>query len=588
MFDISDPLNVKVFGVPTGLYNKRFRSIERVKEDRSEGIATDTSILNNFETMICQLSRNAKALYHDIGANLAMSVNCEQHNNGSWNIAFENAADITLLDDMSDEDEESDEDEPDATNANTIEHYLTTPSGVKGTVLVNKLGMLGTGQNYISGKRAQCALVKIDADMHHERHYTAALVYHKQKFVIYFDTAGTGVPVSWGKLGRPSNRRARLRKQPRKPPQCFRSNDEMHELVCAAFETLLPGYQVVNLIERRLQRAEKDIYCQTWVFLIPYLLFKTNSIPGVRGKPSPYDIHSYLRRLSVRASLEMIRGWWQFLLYYEPADRQNVTALKQAAAQDNRIFKHLDVSCDSSDVKVSERFVVDTGATQTAISTSLASQLTCKTGPVVLVKNATANHSRPTMHVTLTDAVSGKSVSLLANVRASANLKHSLLGMDWIQASGWLQTHCIPTQSKRLASQALLEKDAELVLEVKRSNGMGKGLFTVNAIRKGTMIAEMEDPLIVQSDTYATRMGYPHDAVVWHNRRGYFDQGFQRRPGYRPLWYRMNHQHASRANVTVQPSARGPQWFAKRNIEAGEELKWDYGDHVDPAWNHHL
>eukprot|EP01047_Picozoa_sp_COSAG01_P126298 COSAG01_NODE_55425_length_325_cov_0.685841_1_plen_101_part_10 len=98
----------------------------------------------------------------------------------------------------------------------------------------------------------------------------------------------------------------------------------------------------------------------------------------------------------------------------------------------------------------------------------------------------------------------------------------------------------------------MTDPDAELVLDVRRTPGMGKGLYTVNAVKKGAIIATMEDPLPVKSDTYATRMGYPHDAVVWHNKKGYFDQGFQRRPGYVPLWYRMNHQHASRANVAVR------------------------------------
>ena len=56
--------------------------------------------------------------------------------------------------------------------------------------------------------------------------------------------------------------------------------------------------------------------------------------------------------------------------------------------------------------------------------------------------------------------------------------------------------------------------------------------------------------------------------------------------GFRPIWWRMNHAHASIANVQLQVIDDGtPIWFAKHNIHPEEELRWEYGDHVPKAWN---
>eukprot|EP01052_Picozoa_sp_SAG31_P047666 SAG31_NODE_9639_length_1247_cov_2.814460_1_plen_144_part_00 len=133
----------------------------------------------------------------------------------------------------------------------------------------------------------------------------------------------------------------------------------------------------------------------------------------------------------------------------------------------------------------------------------------------------------------------------------------------------------------------LVGPEAELVLQVRRSPGMGRGLYTLNPIKKGAVVATMDDPRMVSSETYATRLGYPRDAIVWHGKVGVFDQGFQQRPGYFPQWYRMNHAHASRANVAVrvQSTGTGLEWYAKVNVGPEEELKWDYGDHVPKEWN---
>ena len=142
-------------------------------------------------------------------------------------------------------------------------------------------------------------------------------------------------------------------------------------------------------------------------------------------------------------------------------------------------------------------------------------------------------------------------------------------------------------RSLRLAFQAHADDD-EVQLQVRRvGGGVGHGLFPSSAIARGAPITSMEQPRAVESEMYATRMGYPHDSVVWLSRKkAYYDESFQRQPGYRPMWYRMNHAHASSANVELAISNDGtPIWFAKRSIDPGQELRWDYGDNVPEDWN---
>jgi hypothetical protein len=138
-------------------------------------------------------------------------------------------------------------------------------------------------------------------------------------------------------------------------------------------------------------------------------------------------------------------------------------------------------------------------------------------------------------------------------------------------------------RSRRLAFQP----GAEIRLQVKKvAGGIGYGLFAISTIAGGTTVTSMEQPRPVGSEMYATRMGYPHDSVVWLCKHAYYDESFQRRAGFRPIWWRMNHAHASIANVQLQVIDDGtPIWFAKHNIHPEEELRWEYGDHVPKAWN---
>lgn len=143
-----------------------------------------------------------------------------------------------------------------------------------------------------------------------------------------------------------------------------------------------------------------------------------------------------------------------------------------------------------------------------------------------------------------------------------------------------------PTVAKRSRRLAFDDDTHDVQLKVKKSRGMGYGLFASSNIAQNTVVATMEQPIPVRSERYATSLGYPHDSVVELRGQAYFDESFLRLPGYRPMWYRMNHSHSSVANVKLQITSSGlPEWVAKTNIGKGEELKWDYGDHVPAAWN---
>eukprot|EP01050_Picozoa_sp_SAG11_P029005 SAG11_NODE_7991_length_1072_cov_1.635149_1_plen_101_part_00 len=95
----------------------------------------------------------------------------------------------------------------------------------------------------------------------------------------------------------------------------------------------------------------------------------------------------------------------------------------------------------------------------------------------------------------------------------------------------------------------------------------------------------MEHPLLVKSESYATRLGYPHDSVVYLKDKCYFDEAFQKQPGYKPHWFMMSHGHPSVANVIMCAADDGtPLWKTKDMVLCNDELRYDYGD-VPKEWN---
>lgn len=462
-FDVLNPLDPLSINTPDGRYNRRYADLARLGVELTAkgkdgtlipkpnfNADSDTAILR-WEQMICQLSRNAALLFEDAGADVVFSPNCNQNADGHWDIPFRNAADILVIGNTVD----AETDETDDSDVDTDFHlgsYKTlkfvTDDKMEGEVDINNTGVLGNGEMAFRAAAAHCYFVKIDTDIDETLHYTGALVYPRSKFVLYFDTEGSDVPVSWDKLGRPTsgyrrtrrrkNKKSAKRKNKRRRRRCFNSAALEHRFVCGALEVVLPGYSVVNLIERSLQRAEQDVHCQTWVYLIPYLLLIPNTIPNVSGFANPYQVHKFLSKLTIAQSLRLIRGWWQYLLYYIPVQFTHDYEEEENNNKDPRIFKTLQINCEGAE-PVLEKFLIDTGASQTAIAGHVAKRLACQAGPHSHIRNATSTQTRPTLHVRLSNpGMSDATVDTLANVRDSHMIKHSLLGMDWINKSGWL------------------------------------------------------------------------------------------------------------------------------------------------------
>ena len=134
--------------------------------------------------------------------------------------------------------------------------------------------------------------------------------------------------------------------------------------------------------------------------------------------------------------------------------------------------------------------------------------------------------------------------------------------------------------------------NALLVVGPSSIEGAGEGLFAAVNIKKGEVVVCMEAPVIVESVDAVVDRGFPHDSVI-HSQRCraiIFDATFD--SGIVPKWYKLNHSKR-RVNLLMVSGRRRvpspvkavycPEWHAKRNIDAGEELFFDYGV-TPPEW----
>ena len=134
---------------------------------------------------------------------------------------------------------------------------------------------------------------------------------------------------------------------------------------------------------------------------------------------------------------------------------------------------------------------------------------------------------------------------------------------------------------------------------VRVAPGKGLGLFARVPLAKDTPVARMMMPCW---DNYeravqrALRLGQPHDSVpVGTGGWAAYDLSWGTASHQPPMWYRLNHAHATLANTEMRDvmvdGCRMMVWYTRRAVEADEELCFPYdgdysmGGSVDPAWN---
>jgi hypothetical protein len=161
------------------------------------------------------------------------------------------------------------------------------------------------------------------------------------------------------------------------------------------------------------------------------------------------------------------------------------------------------------------------------------------------------------------------------------------------------------------------EEDVRLLLSQSDNPFLGqysKGLFAGNDIMKGQCVTTMLEPVFFAHNRYmieryghdtdamvgaiTTANGLPHDSGFFLPKpKGYlwdaawsFEQDEYGRP-IPPPWWRMNHHsHWKVRNILTVPehdmhgTVRGMKWVAERDIIAGTELFFDYGD-VPKSWS---
>lgn len=126
--------------------------------------------------------------------------------------------------------------------------------------------------------------------------------------------------------------------------------------------------------------------------------------------------------------------------------------------------------------------------------------------------------------------------------------------------------------------------------------GAGRGLFAAAGIPRGAVIARFETPRVVDGAVKVAgeeerlhRDGIPHDAAIYaSDELMLVDDAIQAGETARPWWYMMNHASKKKANavnrwVHVNGQIVNIEWRARRDIAAGEELLYDYGE-PDSRW----
>jgi hypothetical protein len=112
--------------------------------------------------------------------------------------------------------------------------------------------------------------------------------------------------------------------------------------------------------------------------------------------------------------------------------------------------------------------------------------------------------------------------------------------------------------------------------------GAGQGLFAKQFLSKGTIVAAMQDPVLLPTQVWQQyEATHPDDyaVYVYHLRKYVWDRNKT------AIWKKMNHHKRRRnAKMVLQVTDNNDKvkminatWIALRDIQQGEELLWDYG-----------
>ena len=107
------------------------------------------------------------------------------------------------------------------------------------------------------------------------------------------------------------------------------------------------------------------------------------------------------------------------------------------------------------------------------------------------------------------------------------------------------------------------------------------GLFAARCLAKGCLIAEMAAPALARKwVTSPLLSGVEFECSAPKRLIKVWDTAIKSKRIMPPnSWYRMNHceSFSDKCNVVIVFENERFKWIARRYIEAGEELLWDYG-----------
>ena len=103
-------------------------------------------------------------------------------------------------------------------------------------------------------------------------------------------------------------------------------------------------------------------------------------------------------------------------------------------------------------------------------------------------------------------------------------------------------------------------------------------MFAKKNIKEGEQVVDMKKVKVQRFSESAWNKYYknknlPHDAAIYVSRIGKRITDWLT---IMPKWYRLN--HSSRPNLKMEYKDSRIVWVAKRNIQAGEELTFSYGE----------